>query len=106
MSVEQYSEKLKSSGYEADKVRARLESVANRVHDQLSTLLAVIGSDNFGSKYVEGQGDNGLTTRLQGAVDGTHTMAKSWANLSQGQFEAAVVAERNEDEARRRIEQV
>ncbi|WP_068067814.1 hypothetical protein [Nocardia xishanensis] len=106
MTTECYSEKLRSAGNETDKVRARLESISGRVQDQLNTLLAVIGSDNFGSQYVKGNGSPGLKDRLQGAVDGTSTMAQSWANLSKGQYEAAVAAERNEDAARQMIEQV
>ncbi|WP_431953504.1 hypothetical protein [Nocardia lijiangensis] len=106
MTTERYSEKLKTAGYETDKVRVRLESLSGRVQDQLSTLLSVIGSDNFGSQYVKGNGSPGLTERLQGAVDGTSTMATSWANLSKGQYEAAVTAERNEDAAREMIERV
>ncbi|MCP2277029.1 hypothetical protein ACFYT3_19745 [Nocardia amikacinitolerans] len=106
MTTETYSEKLRTAGYETDKVRARLENISGRVQDQLSTLLSVIGSDNFGSQYVKGNGSPGLTERLQGAVDGTSTMAESWANLSKGQYEAAVAADRNEEAARQAIEQV
>ncbi|MFC9892452.1 hypothetical protein ACFVMC_02045 [Nocardia sp. NPDC127579] len=101
--TERYSEKLRTAATETDKVRARLESISTRVQDQLNTLLAVIGSDNFGSQYVKGNGSPGLTERLQGAVDGTTTMAQSWGTLSEGQFNAAVVAEKNEQAARDRI---
>ncbi|MGQ4597242.1 hypothetical protein [Nocardia sp. R6R-6] len=106
MTTENYSEKLRTAGYETEKVRARLANISGRVQDQLSTLLSVIGSDDFGSKYIQGNGSPGLAERLQGAVDGTSTMAESWANLSNGQYEAAVAAERNEDAARQLIEQV
>ncbi|MEV4124614.1 hypothetical protein [Nocardia sp. NPDC049707] len=103
MTTEKYSEKLKASGTDSEKVRDRLNNTADRIQAQLDSLLAIVGSDHFGSQFIDGP--KGLKARLEGSVKGTRSQAKSWNNLADGQFKSADVAKKNEDMAAEAIRQ-
>ncbi|MEU8896841.1 hypothetical protein AB0C65_13365 [Nocardia sp. NPDC048505] len=86
--VERFSEKQRTAGTDTAKVRDRMNSVADRVQEQLDTLISIVASDPvFGSKFMND--GNGLRAQLDGVVTGTRTMAESWGKLSDGQFKAA-----------------
>ncbi|MEV0762957.1 hypothetical protein [Nocardia sp. NPDC050435] len=79
-----------------------MNALADRVQAQLDSLIAIVGSDPvFGEKFMNDP--KGLKYQLEGAVEGTRTMAESWGKLSAGQFKAA---RNNEIEEQKRHDQI
>ncbi|WP_194817352.1 hypothetical protein [Nocardia sp. XZ_19_385] len=102
MTLERFSEKQRTAGTDTAKVRDRMNGLADRVQTQLDNLIAIVRSDPvFGSKFMDDA--KGLKYQLEGAVEGTRTMAASWGKLSDGQFEAA---RNNEIEEKKREAQI
>jgi hypothetical protein len=104
MTSENYSDKLTGSGIDSEKVRDRLNGAADRIQAQLTALLAIVGTDHFGSQFIDQ--DNGLKSRLEGSIAGTRSQAESWHNLAAGQYKSADVARKNEDMAAEAIRRI
>lgn len=99
MDVESFAEKQRIAGTDTGKVRDRMDGLADRVQTQLDSLIAIVSSDPvFGKKFMDDP--KGLRNQLEGAVEGTRTMAASWGRLSDGQFTAARNAEAEEQRRR------
>ncbi|TQM28763.1 hypothetical protein [Nocardia bhagyanarayanae] len=105
MDVESFVEKQRIAGTDTGKVRDRMDALADRVQAQLDSLIAIVSSDPvFGKKFMDDP--KGLKYQLEGAVEGTRTMAKSWGKLSDGQFQNATNAEREEQKRREQFENI
>ncbi|MGW0250980.1 hypothetical protein ACWDYH_30565 [Nocardia goodfellowii] len=96
MTVENTVNLQKKAAVDTKVVHDRLETVANEIQAQLDALIAMVGSDPvFGAKFTDDP--NGLKVRLQGALTGTRTMAKTWGELADGQTKTAADKEKEED---------
>ncbi|MFC9892446.1 hypothetical protein ACFVMC_02015 [Nocardia sp. NPDC127579] len=97
--VESYVEKLRTAGADTGKVRDRMDGLADRVQSQLDSLIAIISGDPvFGKKFMDDP--KGLKYQLEGAIEGTRTMAKSWGKLSDGQYQTATNVQLEEQKRR------
>ncbi|MEV0031873.1 hypothetical protein [Nocardia sp. NPDC050793] len=105
MDVESFVEKQRIAGIDTGKVRDHMNNIADQVQEQLDSLISIISSDPvFGKKFMDDP--KGLKYQLEGAVEGTRTMAESWGKLSDGQFKAAKNAELEEQKRREQFENI
>ncbi|GAB2669563.1 hypothetical protein [Nocardia goodfellowii] len=97
MTVENTVHLQQKAAVDTEVVHANLDAVAREIQDQLDALIAMVGSDPvFGAKFTDDP--NGIKARLHGALTGTKTMAKTWAELADGQRKTAVNKQREEDD--------